>query len=212
MGQVVQWLLTFVLLYKYAAIFVIAFLSALILPLPAGSVLIASAFFALQGYFNLSAVIVAGFIGNVAGDNVGYWLARNYGKPILVKLKLGNFLKSHGFKVLEGKINQHPISTVFFSRFVNNLDPLVNLMAGLAKMPYRSFLATDVVGEIIDVGSLCLCGVLFDSNWEYLQRVLGRFSWIALILVVLVIMLAWSHLRRPAKKSKLSIDKYSSTL
>jgi hypothetical protein len=87
-GVILQSLLTFVLLYKYVAIFVISFFAALSFPLPSSAVLIASAFFATEGYFNFILVYLIALIANIASDIVAYWLARWYGEKVFFKSRV----------------------------------------------------------------------------------------------------------------------------
>src|SRR3989344_5451402 len=69
--------LSFLLVYKYAALFAITFVAALILPLPASTTIVAANVFAFQGYLNFPAVFCAALLGNIAGDNLGNFISRN---------------------------------------------------------------------------------------------------------------------------------------
>ena len=82
MSFLIQFILPYILLYKYIALFVITFLASIALPIPAGGLLVASAAFASQGYFNIVKVIIVVIIANVLGDNVCYWLTRIFGIKI----------------------------------------------------------------------------------------------------------------------------------
>lgn len=202
MGVLLQYLLTFVLLYKYVAIFLITFIGALAIPIPASSVLIASGFFVTQGYLDMSYVFLAGLLGNIAGDNAAYWLARRYGETAFKKIGLKRFLKSSSFEGLENRLTRHPVITIFFSRFVTALTPAVNVLSGLAKLRYGKFLAIEAIGEAIDVAIMCACGFIFGDNWEYLEKTVGTFTIIVIIVVVLVILAVWRKLARNRNGTK----------
>ena len=66
MASLVGSLLSFVLLYKYAALFLITFVAAVAAPIPSGAVMVASFVFAGQGYMNTAAVALTATIGNDA--------------------------------------------------------------------------------------------------------------------------------------------------
>ena len=83
MDLLVQAILPYILLYKYWALFVVTFLASLAIPIPAGTLLIASAAFASQGYFNIYILLIVVIAANLVGDNVSYWLARLYGERAL---------------------------------------------------------------------------------------------------------------------------------
>ena len=201
MGSFFQTLLTYILLYKYVAIFLMLFLDALAVPIPAGSAFIASAFFASQGYLNFTYVFLAGLLGNVLGDGACYWLARICGKPLLRKIGLSRLIENSRFVRLETRLAAHEITTVFTSRFV--LTPVVNLIAGLAEMKFGVFFIVCVIGEAIDVSLMALIGFMFGRDWEYMGRILGNFELISTVLVVLAILVVWrGYARKSARRHK----------
>src|SRR5580692_11145941 len=80
--------LSFLLLYKYIALFAFIFFSAVILPLPDNSILLATGAFASQGYFGFWTSLLVALAANVAGDYVGYLLARHWGRAALDRLHI----------------------------------------------------------------------------------------------------------------------------
>ncbi len=178
----IELLLPYLLLYKYWAIFSITFFAALILPIPPGILLMASSAFASQGYFSLEWVILAGILGNIAGDNVGYFLAWKYGKPVLRKIGFGKILENEKYKNIEKRIRKSPGALIFFSRFEVFSNLAVNLMSGLGRVPYRKYLLYEAIGEIFQVALYCSIGYLVGDNWEEISTLIGRF----LLLIILV--------------------------
>lgn len=194
MSGLLQWFLTAVLLYKYAAIFAITFLGAIALPLPAGAVVMASAFFATQGYLDAGSALFAGVAGTVSGDLAGYGFARIFGKPLLLKAGLGRLLRSPAVKALEMKIAKHPVSSVFFSRFTTTIAPAANLLMGLSPLPFATFIVFDVLGELGEVGMNYALGAIFGSRWQFLYQVVERFLIIILAAAVLLLAAFWRRL------------------
>ena len=196
MPSLLQALLTDVLVYKYVAIFLITFLGALALPLPSNSIVTASAFFALQGYLSLPFVFLAGLLGNIAGDLSAYVLARTYGTRIFKRIGLGKALAAPTVKGVEQKIYQHPFSTVFFSRFVTALTPVVNVFAGMARVSLATFLVAETVGAIGEITIACAMGVIFGDNWQYIQDLLGKVASIVCVILILLIVVVWRARKR----------------
>ncbi len=180
MSNILSILLSYVLIYKYAAIFIITFLGAFALPLPSGSVLMAGAAFSIQGYLNFPLVFLVGLAGNLAGDNAGYWLVRLYGLPVLKKLGLGKFFNREKLEGARQQIEQHPIITIYFSRFMTAVAPAVNVASGLTGLSYRKFILFEFLGELSEVTYFCILGYIFGSNWEYVSQFAGQF-WIVLV-------------------------------
>ncbi len=66
--------------YGYAALFLAVFLESAGLPLPGETALVAAAFVAAHGGLSLPWVILTAAIAGIAGDNLGYYLGRRYGR------------------------------------------------------------------------------------------------------------------------------------
>jgi membrane protein DedA with SNARE-associated domain len=177
-------LLSYVLLYKYPAIFVITFFGAFALPLPSGSVLMAASAFAVQGYMSFPFVLLTGIAGNMAGDSSGYWLVRNYGIGVLDKLRLGRFFKKDRLDGARNQIDKHPILIIYFSRFMTGIAPAVNVVSGITRLPYKRYLLFECLGEITECSVFCFIGYIFGSNWEYVSQLSGGF-WVIILAGVL---------------------------
>jgi len=179
MNIVVQTLLPYVLIYKYLAIFIITYLGAILLPLPSGTILMAAAAFSTQGYFNWFIIWLIGWIGNVAGDNSGYWIARHYGQKVLRKIGFRRMLDSKNFDTTAAQIHDHPVLTIVSSRFMTAVAPSVNVICGLSKMDYLRYLTYEALGELTEVTIFCGLGYFFGSNWQYVDQLFGK-AWIIL--------------------------------
>ena len=78
MSAIVTAVLSFLLLYKYIALFVIAFFLAVGIPLPVAIVLLASGGFASLGYFDFTTTFLVALSAAVLGDVFDYYLAKKY--------------------------------------------------------------------------------------------------------------------------------------
>ena len=87
-GSILGVLLSYLLLYKYVALFAAIFFAGIIVPIPASEVLMAVGAFSSQGVFNFYLALAAGLSGNVLGDLVDFFLARRYGATVIRKLRL----------------------------------------------------------------------------------------------------------------------------
>jgi membrane-associated protein len=180
MGNITSLLLSYVLIYKYLAIFVITYLGAIAFPLPSGTVVMASAAFATQGYLSFPLVLLVGILGNVAGDNSGYWLARRYGVRALHMLGLKKVVGSEKYNSIHREVNNHLIIVIYFSRFMTGIAPAVNVISGTTNLAYKRFLVFEVLGECTEVSFFASIGFAFGANWEYFSRFAGD-SWIIIL-------------------------------
>ncbi len=181
--------LSYLLIYKYVALFVIIFLGSVGLPIPALTILIAAAAFSSEGYFSLPEVIIASGCASIFGDILMFSLVRKWGTKILIKLKLGKIISSRQFKKIEGKFYVHPIRAIYLSRF-NNLTSLsVNILGGLSQIKFTKFLLWDALGEMSVVLFCVIIGYVFGNNWEYVAQLIGKFSIIIILTVVIIAVL-----------------------
>ncbi len=180
MHSVADLLLPYVFSYKYIAIFIITYAGALLLPLPSGTIIAAATAFGTQGYLNPWMVFFVGVLGNVAGDNTGYWLARKYGIQTLEHLGFRKLIHSERFKVVEKQIDDHPLLTVFWSRYLTAIAPTVNIIAGLGKVSFKKYFFFEATGEIAEVGTNFAIGYAFGENWEYFNQYMDNL-WIVMV-------------------------------
>ncbi len=194
MNFLIQILLPYLLLYKYWAIFSITLVAALILPIPPGTLLMASAAFASQGYLSFGWVVVVGIAGNIAGDNLGYWLAWRYGKKALHKIGFGKILDSEKYKNIERRIRKKPGALIFFSRFEVFSNLAVNLIAGLGKVPYRKYLLYEGIGEVFQVTLYCGIGYFVGDNWQEINALIGRFLLLIILVGAIFVIIFWNKI------------------
>lgn len=173
-GVLMGWLLERLLKDRYAAIFAVAFIAAFGLPIPAGAMLMASAFYATQGVFSLPLVVLVGTVASVGGDLAGYGLSRLYGAEFFRGIGLGWLLRAPEIGRLERLTDEHPAAAVFVTRFMTTVAPASNVIIGLAKVPFRTFLLFDALGQLGEVGLNVAIGAVFGSRWESLYKVFGR--------------------------------------
>lgn len=177
--------LSFLLLYKYWAVFVVMFFSALIVPLPTNTVLLAAGAFASQGYFNFPITLIVAVGSNVLGDYAGYLLARRYGHRALrmLRVKIPPSMEN-----LDRFIGRHPGPAIFLTRFVGTADSLANLLAGFIAMPIRKFLIYDGFGNLVSTGAVLYVGYVLGTDWQDFSGLFSIAGWIFLGVIVIAIL------------------------
>ena len=128
------------------ALFAIVALEAIGAPVPGESGVIAASLMALRGDLSIIHVVIAAFLGAVLGDSIGYFIGRRYGTAILDRFGHRIGLTAERRRDFESRYQSHGTYVVATARFVVVLRQLNGLLAGANKMPYRRFLAADLVG------------------------------------------------------------------
>lgn len=200
MAGLLQSLLTFILLYKYGAIFALTFLASMAVPIPSGAVTVAAFFFATQGYMSAPLIFAASTVGNVLGDVLTFWLTRRYGRHFMRRIGFGRLLDASIVQKLEAQIDKHPTSTVFISRLTTAVTPLVNVLVGFTKMPFRLFAGAAILGEAAETGISFIYGTFFGNQLAYIFQIGGMTGMIVLVLAFLLALLLWK--RRRARQAR----------
>ena len=194
MSYILSAILSYLLLYKYVAIFAITYLASVLLPLPSDTALLAAGAFAGQGFLNIYLVLFVALAGSVLGDLTGFIVSRLYGREFLLKIGLRKVITSTKFFNLEKFISDNSGSTIFISRFIGQIGPLVNILTGLSKMTFKKFLLYEVLGTLTDVLALGLAGYFLGSAWQNLTEVIEIVG-VGLVVIFVAIMFSRVYFR-----------------
>ena len=185
--------LSFILLYKYLAVFIIIFMGAFLVPLPGNTVIIAAGAFSSQGYMHLSFVFLLILTTNISADILGFSLTHKYGEKILLFFHI----KRDGKLVsVEKKLREFAFGTIFLTRLAGPFGPTVNFVSGLIGVPMKKFLAADLLGNVTDITLFLGLGYFLGNYW---QSVLG-YIWIMGCICV-VLFLLYVYLEPKFKKN-----------
>jgi membrane protein DedA with SNARE-associated domain len=180
--------------YGYLAVLLFVAIESTGIPFPGETILLVAAIAAGTTHqLSIAWVIVAGALGAILGDNLGFWvgheggyrLLHRYGRYIRLderRLKLGQyvFLK-HGGKV------------VFFGRFVAVLRAWAAFLAGTNRMGWPRFLLFNAAGGIVWATLYGLGGYFLGDN---IHRLVGPVGVVFLVLAVLLIIAGIVIVRR----------------
>jgi membrane-associated protein len=178
-------LLSFILLYKYVALFAIVYSAAVILPLPSNAMLLAVGAFASQGYVNFWLALAIAVISNTLGDCTDYGITRRYGEAVIRKLKIN---KVNFFGYLKEEMRADAAITVFTTRFAGSLSPVASFLAGLVQVPFGTFLFFDVLGNFIEPFVALSFGYLVGNYWSNFSGIFGLFAGIAAAGIILFVL------------------------
>lgn len=171
----------------YAIVGVVIGVESLGIPLPGEIVLVSAALLSSRHTLDINPVMVgvAATIGAVIGDTIGYSVGRRYGMALFERL--GRRFPKHfgpGHVALAKQVfTRWGVWAVFFGRFVALLRILAGPLAGALRMRYFHFLAANASGGLIWAGGTT--AVVYYAGVAA-ERWLSRFSWIALVVAVVI--------------------------
>lgn len=156
---------------------------------------------AYEGTVSLAAVLAAGILGAAVGDSVGYAVGRRYGRRVLDGT-LGRWVNHRHFDRAERYLAERGGKAVFFGRFTAALRVMIPGLAGMAHLPYRTFLVFNVASAI-GWGTLSvLLGYLGGSSWRHAASVSSHIGLAVLGVVALAVVVGWLVRRRRARTGR----------
>jgi membrane-associated protein len=157
-------------------LFVLLTLESFGLPVPGETVLIACSVLASQGSLSIVWVIVLGVSAAIIGDNLGYWVARKGGRPLLER---NRFTKHYAERYLpkgERFFAQHGGKAVFIGRFVAVLRVTSAWIAGISHMHWWKFLGWNAAGGIVWATGVALIAYFLG---DVAAEALGKYGLVA---------------------------------
>jgi membrane protein DedA with SNARE-associated domain/membrane-associated phospholipid phosphatase len=167
---------------------------------------------AFQHRVSLPAVLVAAVSGAIVGDTIGYWVGHRFG-PRLLEGRLGRLVKREHRERAERYLAERGGKAVFLGRFTAALRALIPGLAGMARMPYRTFVGYNVAGGALWASAMVMVGYLGGASWQRAEHWASRVGLAILALVVLGIAVkAAGHLtRRHADRLRAVGDRLAAT-
>lgn len=171
---------------------------------PGETLVIIGGFYARVGDLWLPLLMVVVVVGAIAGDNVGFWIGRRFGR---------GFLERHGRKVLvtperletaERYYEEHGGKTVFLGRFIPVVRSVGFIIAGVARMEWRRFIVYDVAGAAIWGVGHTLLGYALGASYERWQKYLTPIG--LGLLVVLLALIGGSKLLAARRQVKEDVE------
>ncbi|MEU2431938.1 DedA family protein [Streptomyces sp. NPDC007861] len=199
--HVQEWLETVPAVSIYLLVGVVIGLESLGIPLPGEIVLVSSALLASQhGDIDPWVLGICATAGAIIGDSIGYAIGRKGGRPLLTWCggKFPKHFSEANIAMAERSFEKWGMWAVFFGRFVALLRIFAGPLAGVLRMPYWKFLIANVFGGILWAGGTT---AVVYSLGVVAEAWLKRFSWLGLVIAVLIGITSMLVIKNRAKKA-----------
>jgi membrane protein DedA with SNARE-associated domain len=130
--------------------------------------------------------LVCAILGAIAGDSVGYEVGKHFGARIKVN-RLGRLVGEKRWLVAEHIFSKYHGGAIFFGRAQALLRALVPALAGMNKVPYRTFLKWNAAGGVVFSSIVVTLGYQFANSLSTLEKYLKYWAIGFLTLVVVVV-------------------------
>jgi len=179
--------------YGYGLVLLVVALESAGVPMPGETVLISAAVYAgTTGHMKIAMVIAAAATGAILGDNVGFWVGRAAGPPVLRRFGALVGLDQRRQKLGQYLFSRHGGKIVFFGRFVAFLRAFAALLAGVNRLSPERFFFYNAAGGIVWASLFGLGGYLLGAQFH---RIAGPFGVVMLALALIAVFLGWRFYR-----------------
>jgi membrane-associated protein len=182
--------------WGYLGIVLVVVLGNVGLPVPEETVLAVAGYLVWSGRLQWLPVLMVGVVSAVAGDNVGYWLGRRYGRAA-VEHHARWLLKPRHVVAAERWLKRYGAVGVGAARFVGGARFLAGPLAGALGMAFRSFFIGNLVGALLfvpyAVGIGYAVGYGLGVYVSRLHQTLGGAGGVILVVIVMGVvgLLGW---------------------
>ena len=185
MHEIVNTIVEIVGQMGYIGIFIMMFLESTFFPFPSEVAMIPAGYLASQGSMNLYLVILIGVSGSLAGALFNYYLAKHYGRRVVIRFGRYFFFDEAKLEKMERFFYKHGSFSTLTSRLIPGIRQFISLPAGLSKMPISAFVIYTTIGAGIWVIILALLGYLIGQNQELINEYLHQIISITLIIIII---------------------------
>jgi membrane protein DedA with SNARE-associated domain len=138
-------------------------------------------------------VIAAAAGGAIVGDNIGFWVGREFGTPLLSRWGYLIGLDERKRKLGQYLFTRHGGKIVFFGRFVALLRAFAALLAGANGLSPLRFLIFNAAGGIVWATMFGVGGYILG---EGIRGIAGPFGWAVLTAAIVFAVLLWRYYKK----------------
>ena len=190
-------------------IFFLMLLETVFPPIPSEVIMPLAGLRAAEGKFTLTAVIIAGTLGAMAGNTFWYFVARAIGLR-----RFRTLIERHGrwltmdwddVERVQRLFGRFGGWLVFLGRMLPTVRSVISIPAGLVHMEMTRFLIWSTVGTAGWSAALAIAGYILGNNFERVDEVAGPLS--TAMIVLIVIMYVWRQLTWDKRQRAKAADK-----
>ncbi|HEY2333141.1 MAG TPA: VTT domain-containing protein [Acidimicrobiales bacterium] len=147
----------------------------------------------ITGRPNIGFLLLVAFVAAVAGDQFGYAIGRRTGASLLRRPDT-RFVKQAHLRAGQEFFQEHGPRAVLLARFVPVVRTVTPVLAGIGRMPYRTFTAWNVAGAALWAALATLLGYGLGRRFPGIETYLTPV--LLVVVAVSVAPMAISLLRR----------------
>lgn len=200
--QFSEWYLAALAQGSYGLIAALMALESTVVPIPSEVIIPPAAYLArTQGQMSLVGIVLAGSAGSWVGATVMYWAARFLGRALVLRFGPYIGLPRKKIEMAERWAARYGSPGVFFSRLLPIIRHLIGIPAGILRMDFRWYTLATLIGSLLWCSVLAWLGATIGRHPELVAGSLHRFFGLVLLAGVLLGLLYYFFVQKPAAKA-----------
>lgn len=187
----VQW--GYLIVFLMALLENSAFVGAVV---PGDVVLLLAGFYAERSDLDLAPISALAFVGALIGDTIGYGVGRFAGRRVIDRFGRRLFPPERMERV-DRYFQEYGNLAVALGRITPVIRTINTFTAGMARMPFPSFLVSVAFAASVWAVVMPIVGFLFSGSLEAVRRGLG---WAGVVVFVLFVSLIYWTYRRMVRR------------
>jgi membrane protein DedA with SNARE-associated domain len=148
----------FILDWGYLGIFIMMALESTAVPIPAEVVIPPAAYWAAQGRFSFTGIIIAATAGSWTGSAISYWVAYKLGRPLVARYGKYLLMSPEKIEKADQWFDAYGAGGIFVARLLPVIRHLISIPAGLFRMNFKWFSLMTIAGAGIFCSALAWFG------------------------------------------------------
>ncbi|HJP85457.1 MAG TPA: VTT domain-containing protein [Gemmatimonadaceae bacterium] len=130
--------------------------------LPGDSLLVTAGLFAATGHLNVYTLLPVLTLAAICGNSVGYFIGRTTGPRVFNRENSLFFNKKHAIRAHQF-YEKYGRKTIVLAQFMPVIRTFAPVTAGVAGMPFRTFITFNIIGAIIWIWSMIGIGYFLGN-------------------------------------------------
>jgi membrane-associated protein len=164
--------------------------------LPGDSLLVTAGLLASQ-VFSLDVYLLGALlnVAAIAGDNTNYWIGRYMGPRVFTRDESLFFRRRHVERAHDFYV-RHGAKTIVLARFMPIIRTFAPLVAGVARMSYKTFLTYSVLGGTLWIWSMLFVGYFLGRLVPGIDKHIEKVIIVVIFLSILPGIIGWLKERK----------------
>lgn len=156
------------------------------LVVPGETGLIVGGFVVSQGNAGFTTMVLVGIAGAIVGNSIGYEIGRRVG-PSIRTSRLGTRIGAAAFDRAERFLSTRGAKSVAITQFLALVRSVVPALAGVSRMPYRTFIFWNAIGGVLWATLYVTVGFFAGRSYERVAAAAEDAGLVLLIVAVIVV-------------------------